>query len=177
MLQYGVNGRNVDTLPLQSCSPATCKERSRLGVTLTVESACSPNPPPPLSPRSLPLPTMTQRFQLVTSPLNSCNPFEPRWVVGTQETHAAELHLRHSSIRHGITYRPFALGFSLLPQPSNAARPQVRNLSSGCFSPAAWRRPCFANRKSLTRGQPYGTFHDDPTACMMQELFHRLPNH
>jgi hypothetical protein len=133
--------------------------------------------PPPLSPRSLPLPTMTQRFQLVTSPLNSCNPFEPRWVVGTQETHAAELHLRHSSIRHGITYRPFALGFSLLPQPSNAARPQVRNLSSGCFSPAAWRRPCFANRKSLTRGQPYGTFHDDPTACMMQELFHRLPNH
>jgi hypothetical protein len=114
ILQYGVNGRDVDTLPLQSCSSAACKERSRLGVTPTVESARSPKPPFPFPP-----PHDESTLQLVTSPLNSCNLFERWWVVGGGNTRnlcrrAASTCIRHSSIHHGIT-SPFALALSLLP--------------------------------------------------------------
>lgn len=46
---------------------------------------------------------------------------------------------------------PFASSFA---QTSTAARPQVRNLSSSCFSPAAWRRPRNPSREASPTALP-----------------------
>ena len=117
----------------------------------------TPPPPPPHDESTL---------QLVTSPLNSCNLFEPWWVVGGGNTRnpcrrAASTCIRHSSIHHGIT-SPFALALSLLP-----SLPTQHALGSEICPRAAsvlqqysccMAQTLLAIRKSLTRGQPYGTF-------------------